>query len=299
MMMIDLFSRKAVRRYAFLVLALFAFIASPVSIAASADEPRLYFHAIDVGQGDSSFFVLPTGETMLVDAGTPASAKKLVRYLKSLGVKKIDILIATHPHSDHIGGIRAVMDNFAIGEVWDSGYAHGSNLQIKFYQAIIDGKIPFGRPKRGFVREAGGAKIEVLGPVTELKGTSSDANNNSLVLRVSYGGVSFLMTGDMEEAERRTISPLPHSTVLKAAHHGGRSGTDAKLLREVDPLVIIFSYGENNSYGHPHKEVLQLLTRHGGIKRFDTTGGTVVFWTDGEKLTFQKDREVTANAHEN
>lgn len=295
----NFFSRRTTRRYVFFALALFALMALFAPVMASADEPRLYFHAIDVGQGDSSFFILPDGETMLIDAGTPSSAKKLVSYLKGLGVKKIDILVATHPHSDHIGGMSAVMDNFAIGEVWDSGYAHGSNLQIKFYQAIIGGKIPFGRPKRGFVREAGGALIEVLGPVTELKGTSSDANNNSLVLRVSYGGVSFLMTGDMEEAERGMISPFPASTVLKAAHHGGRSGTDAKLLREVNPLVIVFSYGKNNSYGHPHKEVLRLLARHGGIKRFDTAEGTVVFCTDGEKLTFQKDREVTANGHEN
>lgn len=291
----NFFSRKAIRRYAFLALALFALVAAFVPAAVAAGEPRLYFHAIDVGQGDSSFFILPAGETMLVDAGTPSSAKKLVRYLKGLGIKKIDILVATHPHADHIGGMSAVMDNFAIGEVWDSGYAHGSNLQIKFYQTIIDGKIPFGRPKRGFIREAGGALIEVLGPATELKGTSSDANNNSLVLRVSYGGVSFLITGDMEEAERKTISPFPASTVLKAAHHGGRSGTDAKLLREVAPLVIVFSYGKNNSYGHPHKEVLRLIERHGGIKRFDTAEGTVVFWTDGENLTFQKDREVAAN----
>lgn len=295
----NFFGNKTIRRYAFFALALFALMAASAPFTATADEPRLYFHAIDVGQGDSFFFILPAGETMLVDAGTSSSAKKLVSYLKGLGVKKIDTLVATHPHSDHIGGMRAVMDNFAIGEVWDSGYAHGSNLQIKFYQAIVDGKIPFGRPKRGFVREAGGVLIEVLGPVTEMKGTSSDANNNSLVLRVSYGEVSFLMTGDMEEAERRSISPFPVSTVLKAAHHGGRSGMDAKLLREVDPLAIVFSYGKNNSYGHPHKEVLQLLTRHGGIKRFDTAEGTAVFWTDGKKLTFQKDREVMTNGPKN
>lgn len=295
--MTDFFKRKNIKTITLLTLAVVIvasiFAAAPAVFA--GEVPNLRFYAIDVGQGDSSLFIFPTGESMLVDAGPQASAKKLATYLKQCGLKKIDILVATHAHSDHIGGMSTIIEQFKIGEVWDSGYAHGSGLQIKFYKAIRDKKIPFGRVRRGYTREIGGAFIEVLGPVVELKGTASDANNNSIVLRVIYGGVSFLMTGDMELEERRTISPLPRATVLKIAHHGSRTGTDAGLLRAVSPLAVVFSYKKGNSYGHPHKEVLELLAHDWRIKRFDTANGTVKFRTDGKKLTYQKKSEVKAS----
>lgn len=275
-----------------LVLALFVMAAGQAAPVFAANARELRFYAFDVGQGDSSLFIFPSGESMLIDAGTGAAASKLIRQLKQYGIKKIDVLVATHPHSDHIGGMGEVLDRFVVGEVWDSGYAHGSDLQIKFYRAIRDRGILFGRPKRGYVREIGGATVEVLGPAAEQRGTSSDANNNSVVLRVTYGEVSFLMAGDMEKAERLTIAPFPPSTVLKAAHHGSRTGTDAKLLREAGPLVIIFSYGRDNPYGHPHQEVLKLLAANPSIKRFDTADGTVKLRTDGKKLSFSKNREV-------
>lgn len=294
--MTNLIKRGKIKILSTLALALFMAAAlSACAPAAAAGKRDLRFYAIDVGQGDSSLFVFPTGETMLVDAGPAASAKDLTRYLKQCGVKKINILVATHPHSDHIGGMNAVTREFVIGEIWDSGYAHGSDMQIKFYQTIKDKKIPFGRPKRGYSREIGGALIEVLAPSQELSGTSSDANNNSIVLRVTYGNVSFLMTGDMDKEQRRTISPLPESTVLKAAHHGSRTGTDARLLREVSPMVIVLSYKKGNSYGHPHKEVLRLLAKNKQIKRFDTANGTVKLRTDGKSLTYPKNMVVSTN----
>lgn len=291
--MIIFWGRKNLKRGILLSLAAFLLAALFASAAIGAGKtPELRFYAMDVGQSDSSLFIFPTGESMLIDAGTQASAKQLVRYLKQCGLKKIDVLVATHPHSDHIGGMNAVINAFAIGEIWDSGYAHGSALQISFYTAILNNKIPYGKVRQGHSKVFGKAFIEVLGPVVEIKGTPSDANNNSLVLRVTYGDVSFLMTGDMERAERQTIAPFPRSSVLKVAHHGSKNGMDAKMLREVDPYIIIFSYGKNNSYRHPHREVLKLLQANPRIKRFDTVNGTVKLRTDGKKLTFFKDREV-------
>lgn len=277
------------------ILAAFMLAAMSAYVPAAAEEQKLFFYAIDVGQGDSSLFIFPTGESMLIDAGPASSAKNLTRWLKRRGLKKINILVATHPHSDHIGGMQAVIGAFEVGEIWDSGYEHGSDPQIKFYRTILDKKIPFGRPKGGYKRTVGNVLIEVLAPVTELHGTQSDANNNSIVLRVAYGGVSFLMTGDMDKEQRLTISPLPRSTVLKAAHHGSRTGTDAKLLREVSPLVITLSYLKGNSYGHPHREVRRLLANNKQIKRFDTANGTIEFSTDGENLTYQKNAAVNTN----
>lgn len=294
--MSDFFKHGKIQRFAVLALAVIFLAAAPACAPADVSEKQeLRFYAIDVGQGDSSLFIFPGGESMLIDAGPAASAKDLVRFLKQCGLKKINILVATHPHSDHIGGMSAVTGAFEIGEIWDSGYAYGSDPQIRFYQTIRDKKIPFGRPKSGYKREIGEAAIEVLAPAMELHGTPSDANNNSIVLRVTYGNVSFLMTGDMDAEQRRTISPLPRSTVLKAAHHGSRTGTDARMLREVSPLVMTFSYKKGNSYGHPHKEVLRLLAKNRQIIRFDTINGTIRFVTDGEKLTYEKNSAVNTN----
>lgn len=266
--------------------------------SAADKKPELYFYSLNVGQGDCSLFILPDGGTILIDAGPEEAARDVVRYIKGCGIKKIDLLVATHAHSDHIGGMKAVMNNFRIGKIWDSGFIHGSDLQKDFYRSIQRKKIKFGRPKRGFSEKMGNVLVEVLAPPALLRGTKSDVNNNSLVIRIKYGNVSFLMTGDMEKEQRETISPLPMSTVLKASHHGSSNGTDGRMLRQVRPELIILSYGYCNSYGYPHKEVVQAIAKM-GIKRFDTKDGTVKIRTDGKNLTYFKNREVRANENTN
>lgn len=263
----------------------------PAVPAAAAQTPQLRYYAVDVGQGDCSLFILPDGQTIVIDAGPEKSAKKMVRYLKSCGVKRVDLLVATHPHEDHIGGMGELLSAFPVGKVWDSGYNHGSRVQRDFYRAIKDRKIAFGRPKRGFSEEFGAVRVEVLAPAKRLKDTHSDANNNGLVLLVTYGDISFLMTGDMEKEERATIAPLPRAAVLKAAHHGSRNGTDKNTLREVSPEIIIISYAAGNSYGHPHKEVVSAV-REAGVRRFDTADGAVKLRTDGKSITFERKRMV-------
>ena len=253
---------------------------------------RLY--AFDVGQGDSFLFILPNGETILIDAGPEESGKKLVRELKRLNVKKIDLLVATHPHSDHIGGMRKVLSNFRIGKVWDSGFIHGSPLQKNFYSTIQKKNIPFGRPKRGHSEKMGNVLIEVLAPARLIRGTKRDANNNCLVLNIKYGSTGFLMLADMEREQRSTVRPLPRAAVLKASHHGSSNGTDMNLLKEVSPRLIILSYGRNNSYGYPHREVVSAVSAL-GIKRLDTKGGTFRIVSDGERITWPREREAGKN----
>ncbi|MCI5864300.1 MAG: MBL fold metallo-hydrolase [Cloacibacillus porcorum] len=258
---------------------------------AQAKTAQLRYYAVDVGQGDCSLFVLPNGQNIVIDAGPEKNAKQTVRYLKSCGVKRVDLLVATHPHEDHIGGMKELLSAFPVGKIWDSGYNHGSRVQRDFYRAVKDGKIAFGRPKRGFSENFGDVRVDVLGPAKLLKNTDSDANNNGLVLLVTYGGISFLITGDMEREERRTLEPLPQATVLKAAHHGSRNGTDGNMLRELSPEIIILSYARGNSYGHPHKEVVKAI-REAGVRRFDTADGTVKLRTDGKGITFERKRVV-------
>lgn len=257
-------------------------------------EGKLRFYAFYVGQGDSSLFVLPDGETILIDAGPEDGGKKLVRDLKKLGIKKIDLLVATHPHSDHIGGMRQVISNFQIGKIWDSGFISNSPLQKNFYSTIQKKNIPFGRPKRGHSEKMGDVLVEVLAPARLIRGTKRDANNNCLVLNIKYGSTDFLMLADMEREQRSTVRPLPRAAVLKASHHGSSNGTDMSLLKEVRPYFIILSYGRNNSYGYPHKEVVSAVSSS-GIIRLDTKDGTVRIVSDGEKISYPQKREAGEN----
>ena len=257
-----------------------------IAVLAFAELPQLFtedltFRAFDVGQGDSFLFSFPDGSNMLVDAGPRKTRKELVSKLRGLGVRSIDILVATHPHEDHIGGIPEVIRSFPIGKVWDSGYVHGSNLQKEMLELIRKKQIRFGKPRAGFTEERGGARIEVLAPARLISGTASDANNNGLILRVSYGEISFLLMADVEEPGRARIAAFPRSTILKASHHGSRNGTDDELLRQTEPEVVILSYGKGNSYGHPHKETRGRLSR-ARIKSYATADGDIEIVTDGE-----------------
>jgi competence protein ComEC len=289
------------RKYKKIFIFLFTLIISlPVGAAwisrtevAEADR-GLRFYAFDVGQGDSSLFVLPDGKTILIDAGPEDAGKSLLKELKRIGIKKIDLLVATHPHSDHIGGMKRVLSNFQIGKIWDSGFISSSPIQKNFYNMIQKKNIPFGRPKRGYSEKIGGALVEVLAPARLIRGTKRDANNNCLVLNIKYGSTNFLMLADMEREQLSTVRPLPRAAVLKASHHGSSNGTNMSLLKEVRPYVIILSYGKNNSYGYPHKEVVRAVSAS-GIKRLDTKDGTIRIVSDGEKISYPQSREVVKN----
>lgn len=268
-----------------------AVLAALIIFSGAALAADLRYYALDVGQGDCSLFLFPNGQTMLIDAGIKDEGRRVANYLKSCGVKRIDFLVATHPHADHIGGMGELFRKFEIGEVWDSGFVTGSPLQDWFYRAVKKTGAKFGRPKRGYSRNIGDVLVEVLAPVREVRGTKRDINNNSIVLMVTYGDVKFLMAGDMEREQRATLPDLPRCTVLKAAHHGSYNGTDAAFLRKTQPKAVILSYAKDNDYGYPHREVVSAV-KEARILRFDTADGTVKLRTDGKNLTYPKERVV-------
>ncbi len=261
-----------------LLLLCFAFFTVP------AFAESLAMHVIDVGQGDSIFIQFPNGSNMLVDAGPADAGPTVVRYLKDLDVRKIDILVLTHPHSDHLGGMKDILDAFEIGKVWDSGYQHGSGLQRRFLETIAKKKIRFGRPKAGFSERVGAAVVDVLAPVREISGTKGDVNNNCLVLRVSFGQFSALLMGDAEKEERASVGTFPRSAVLKVSHHGSHNGTDAAFLRQVRPEAAVISCAADNDYGHPHKATVQALEKAGATWYSTAKVGPVVITSDGREL---------------
>lgn len=254
------------------------------------DSSMLRYYAVNVGQGDCSYIAFPNGQNMLIDAGPAKSKAAIVAFLKEHKVNKIDLLVATHPHSDHIGAVCSVIKKYEIGEVWDSGYIHGSKNQKDFYKAVLDKKIPFKKISAGYTKNFGKVNVKVLAPAQLLSGTNSDANNNSIVMLVTYGKVTFLLPGDMERAERDTFE-IPQATVLKAAHHGSKTGTNSWLLSKVKPKIIVLSYGERNDYGHPHKSVVNVIKKF-NLLRFDTKDGTICIATDGRELKYNKKQVV-------
>ncbi len=278
-----------VYRYSLWVLLLLGVLLTLSSTPSPTAPPPLTVSVIHVGQGDSILLTFPNGSHMLVDAGPTAAGSTVVQYLRSRGVKKVDILVASHPHEDHIGGMQAVLTAFPVGKVWDSGYNHGSKTQEALYQTIKRKQIRFGLPRSGFSEDIGDVHVAVVAPGRNLlTGTSSDANNNSLVLHVRYHNVSFLLTGDREEKGRAAVAAWPQATVLKVSHHGSRNGTDAAFLKAVKPKYAAISYGKGNSYGHPHRETLTAL-HHANVQGYHTAlHGTVVFSTDGTTVNVVK-----------
>jgi len=256
-----------------------------ILLSVGAFAANLTISVIDVGQADSILVQFPNGQNMLVDAGTKAAGPAVVKYLKSRNVKKIDVLVATHPHEDHIGGMPSVFAAFPVTKVWDSGFNQGSKTQQLFMDAVKAKKCQYGKPKRGFVTDIGDVKIQVLAPgPTFLTKTHGDANNASLVLRLVYDQFSILLTGDMEAEARKAWGPWPASTVLKVSHHGSSNGTDAEFVSAVKPRYAIMSYGKN-SYGHPHESAKNALAGSGAKLYSTNASGTIVITSDGKTTT--------------
>lgn len=261
----------------FICAALMLFL-SPVAYAG-----QIEFHVIDVGQGDSMLFKLPAGETILIDGGPTDAGERVVSYLKRSGVKKIDLLIATHPHEDHMGGLLTVLDSFPVIKVWDSGHNLGTATQRKFLERVKKSSAKFEITRAGSMQKIGDVAVRVIAPVTSPK-KNDDANKSSIITHITWKKVSFLLMGDAEHKERKIIDSYPRSVVLKVAHHGSRNGTTKSLLQKVKPRIAVVSCGKDNSYGHPHKEVIKLLEEF-KVKLYSTVEGNIIIKSSGENFS--------------
>ena len=258
----------------------------------STPQGDLAVHFIDVGQGDSILIIAPA-KTVLIDGGTRGAGAGVVQYLKDKGIKKLDLVIATHPHEDHIGGLLTVLEAFPVGEVWDPGVPHTTQTFQRWLELIDQKEIPFAETRAGMsVDLGGGAKMAVLHPQNP---SSSRLNDASIVTRLVFGKVSFLFTGDAEiPAEQEIIAFTSNlrSTVLKVGHHGSTTSSSPDFMDRINPTYAVISSGEGNRYFHPHQEVLDRL-RNKGIKTFRTDlHGTIVMVSDGTSVRISTERQA-------
>jgi competence protein ComEC len=262
--------------------------------SASAANGKLVISFLDIGQGDAELLQLPTGDNVLIDAGDNGMEERIVQDLRDRGVKSLDMVIMTHPHADHIGAMDAVLQNFPVRLMLDSGSRTGTRTYTKLLKLIDEKHIALKLGRPGMTKNYGPVKLEVLAPAEPLlKDTKSDLNNNSIITKWTYGKFAVLMTGDVEsEGLARLLKTNDdlHATVLKVPHHGSRYTTGMDFLERVRPEVAVISAGQNNDYHHPHKQAVERLEKIGAKIYVTKDVGTVTVTTDGKTYQVQTER---------
>lgn len=246
---------------------------------------KLKIHYIDVGQGDS-ILVQKNYSNMLIDTGTNESTSKLVSYLKKQNIKKIDYLILTHPHEDHIGGADAVIKDFDIGKIYMPKVAANTRTFKDVLMAMKAKSLKANEPELLENFKLGDADCVFYSPIASKEG---DLNTYSIVLKLTYGNTKFLFTGDAQAQNERAMIANNYdlsADVLKLGHHGSRTSTSNEFLNKVNPKYAVVSCGKGNDYGHPHKETVnKLKSRNIPLYRTDESG-TIICTSDGKNINF-------------
>jgi competence protein ComEC len=236
-------------------------------ISTIPQDNNLRVYCLDVGQGDS-ILITNNNKTMLIDASTNEMGSRVVKYLNDLGIKKIDYLVGTHPHEDHIGGLDNVIKSFDIGTIYMPNVVATTKTFEEVIDAISAKKLKVTSPKTGDKFTVGNAECEVM----SIRNDKDDYNNCSIVIKMDFNNVSYLFTGDAEESVESSRK-WPHIDVLKVGHHGSNTSSSKNFLEQIKPEVALISVGQGNTYGHPTQATLKRLSNIGAkIYRTDENG---------------------------
>lgn len=251
--------------------------------------------AVDIGQGDS-IFIQCNGKNMLVDSGPVEGEDDLIKFLQSKNIKKLDYVLVTHQHADHIGGMPEVLKNFDVDRFimyeLPEQMVPTSKAYKKLLQSLLDYNITV-KAANDMVGESfmlGDAKITVLGPID---GDSDNLNNLSVVTRVEYGDTAFILSGDAEKEEEKDIIKSGaelSADVYKVGHHGSKTSSTNKYLEAINPKYALISAGNDNSYNHPSEKTLEKLSEKGIEYYITKEDGDITVTSDGTNIKVETEK---------
>lgn len=252
-------------------------------------DSELMISYMDVGQGDAAYIKV-NGNDILIDAGPRSNFKELLEQLKAKNIDDFELVIATHPHEDHIGGMVDVFKEYEVKAFYSPKITHTTKTYENLVKAVKDEGLKTKELKGGMVIDLGeGAKFEVFTPQ---KSEYEELNDYSPIMKLSFGDTSYLFTGDAEKlAEEEALAKYKtslDSDVIKFGHHGSSSSSSNAFIEAVSPKYGIISCAKDNKYGHPHRETLDIIKKY-NIKTFRTdTDGEIILTSDGKSITFNK-----------
>jgi competence protein ComEC len=244
---------------------------------------------LDIGQGDAILLEAPTGQVILVDGGPDKTVLRRLGEELPFWERRIDLLVLTHPHEDHLAGFNSILDRYTVGGVMITGVEAKSQAYEHFLETINQKKIPLLVAEKSFNLVFGEMRLEILYPQVSFKGNRiPNLNNSSIILRAVYREFEMLLTGDAEEIEEKAILASGvniKADVLKAGHHGSETSSSEDFIKAVNPKLVVISSGQGNSYGHPSPRTLKRLERLAiPIRRTDQEG-SIHLNTDGYTIS--------------
>ena len=254
----------------------------------NTNNDLLKVHYLDVGQGDSIFIELPNNETMLIDAAESYQSENIINYLKNLNYQKIDYVIGTHPHTDHIGGLKDIINTFEIGKIYMPKVVSTTKTYESLLMAIKDKNLKINTAKAGTtIIDTDALKINILAPNNS---TYTELNNYSVVTKITYGTTKFLFMGDAEKLSENEIKENVSADVIKIGHHGSNTSSSIDFIKKVNAKYGIISVGLNNKYNLPKEETITNWENSGTKIYLTSTNGTITAISDGTNIKIESEK---------
>ena len=254
----------------------------------NTNNDLLKVHYLDVVQGDSIFVELPNNETMLIDAAESYQSENIINYLKNLNYQKIDYVIGTHPHTDHIGGLKDIINTFEIGKIYMPKVVSTTKTYESLLMAIKDKNLKINTAKAGTsIIDTDTLKINILAPNNS---TYTELNNYSVVTKITYGTTKFLFMGDAEKLSENEIKENVTADVIKIGHHGSNTSSSIDFIKKVNAKYGIISVGLNNKYNLPKEETITNWENSGTKIYLTSTNGTIRASSDGTNIKIESEK---------